>query len=136
MQLLPHEIAVGFLDQRWAATEETSFPDPRAAFRDVDDAHQFLKDLTGEDFGIVAADWESWFEACPKDLLDLLYEGYPSVLQSLTHPRFPERLRQVNERWKETTNRQCSRCTGLCPEYREHCWACGFAMGRNRVRSK
>lgn len=130
MRAHPHEIAVGFFDGRWEVPNGSYFPDPRGAFEDADDALQFLKDLTGEDFGKNAALWEEWFKNCPADWISFLYENYPSVVQSPGHPRFKERVDYANERWKEVTTRQCSKCGALCPEYRRHCGACGSDIGR------
>lgn len=130
MQAHPHEIAIGFFDGRWNADDGFCDPDPRNAFSSSEEALQFLHDLTGEQIGQDAAEWEEWFANCPPDLLRLMYDGYPMVIQSLNHPDFPKRLLAATERWQDTTARICSKCTALCPEYREHCWACGFKVGR------
>jgi hypothetical protein len=41
-----------------------------------------------------------------------------------------QRREQAEERWRTVTERRCPKCRSLCPEYRNHCLACGYDLGR------
>ena len=73
MRLHLHEVAIGIVGDEF---EEDYFPDPRTAFDGRDDALEFLRELTEQDFGADVAKWRAWFAACPQDLLALHYEEY------------------------------------------------------------
>ena len=38
-------------------------------------------------------------------------------------------LEMARKRWENVTDRACTRCGALCPEYRLSCIVCGFEMG-------
>lgn len=124
MQLFPHEIAIGILGDEF---EDGCFPDPRTAFEDRQDALDFLRELTEEDFGDDVHRWRAWFSACPREMLRLHYDEWR--LKDLIRHR-PERVAYAEERWGQVTQRRCPNCGSLCPEYRAHCWACEHHVGR------
>lgn len=68
MRLLPHDVAIGILGDRF---EEGLVPDPHTAFEGKEDALRFLRELTGEDFGLNVDKWDAWFRDCPDDLLEV-----------------------------------------------------------------
>ena len=127
MRIPPHELALGLLSGRW--DEEDGVPSPEIKAQQ----YQFLRDLTGEDFGNDWNAWQRWFDECPPDLLSEFYDNHQNVVQSKDHPDFPKRVDGANRQWANVTDRQCPECTALCPEYRRTCVACGFEIGRGRT---
>src|SRR6476469_6946117 len=122
MQLFHHEIAIGILGDEF---EDGPFPDPRYAFDGREDALDFLRDLTEEDFGEDVARWRAWFLACSSEMLDLHYEEWRR--KRLIRDR-PKRVAYSEDRWRGVTQRRCPNCGSLCPEYRAHCWACEYPV--------
>lgn len=72
MQLSPHEVAIGILANEFG---EGYSPDPRTCFT-REEAIEFLRDLTGEEFGADAAQWKAWFASLPDEYRNLCYEEY------------------------------------------------------------
>jgi hypothetical protein len=40
------------------------------------------------------------------------------------------RMRRAEQKWGHTTSRRCPKCNAPCPEYKNKCAVCGFAIGR------
>jgi hypothetical protein len=74
MRMLPHEVALLVLSNQYDADV---FPSPRAAFS-REGAWEFLRDLSGQDFGLDHNAWENWFRKYCSDKVQIrvLYESY------------------------------------------------------------
>jgi hypothetical protein len=126
MRLRPHEAAMACLD-----AEEMPEGVVEASPFSRETAVEFLQLLTGKTLGDDSMAWRKWFEERGTDeYVEACYENVEKAVQSKDHPRFHQRVAHANARWQSVTNRRCPECQALCPEYRKHCMACGFSVGR------
>jgi hypothetical protein len=53
-----------------------------------------------------------------------------SLLVAEQNAERERKIAQAERKWANVTERRCPECNAPCPEYRENCWVCGFAVGR------
>jgi hypothetical protein len=113
VRLDPHKAAIGVLGDEF---EAGIFSDLNIAF---DSAREFLRNLADEDFGHDYGKWREWFRSFPPNILDLYDDDQycKEVIKAREH-----RIKRVELRWSNVTQRRCPNCGGQCPGYRSRCW--------------